>query len=95
MLFGKFLIFATERGIVKKSNLTDYKKIKQSGLKAIKIIDGEKTTIDTVINASDLEAFEERISEMEGVSNVNIWIDDEGATHKGMHEMIFISEPSF
>jgi len=40
-LEGKFLMFATEGGIVKKSNLTDYKKIKQSGLKAIKIVDGD------------------------------------------------------
>ncbi len=40
-LEDKFLIFATERGLIKKSNLTDYKKIKQSGLKAIKIVDGD------------------------------------------------------
>ncbi|TDJ05276.1 MAG: DNA gyrase subunit A [Deltaproteobacteria bacterium] len=38
---GKFLMFATERGIIKKSNLTDYKKIKQTGLRAIKIQDGD------------------------------------------------------
>jgi DNA gyrase subunit A len=38
---GKFLLFATERGIVKKSDLTDYKNVKQSGLKAIKVVDGD------------------------------------------------------
>lgn len=38
---GKFLIFATERGIIKKTDLTDYKKIKQTGLRAIKIQDGD------------------------------------------------------
>jgi DNA gyrase subunit A len=38
---GKFLIFATERGLVKKSALSDYKNVKQSGLRAIKIIDGD------------------------------------------------------
>lgn len=38
---GKYLIFATERGIVKKSDLTDYKRINQSGLRAIKIVDGD------------------------------------------------------
>jgi DNA gyrase subunit A len=38
---GKFLLFATERGLVKKSSLSDYKNIKQSGLRAIKIIDGD------------------------------------------------------
>jgi DNA gyrase subunit A len=36
-----FLLFATERGLVKKTALSEYKNIKQSGLKAIKIIDGD------------------------------------------------------
>jgi len=38
---GKFLIFATEKGIVKKSDLEEYTKIKQSGIKAIKVVDGD------------------------------------------------------
>ena len=40
-LENQFLIFATERGIVKKTSLTEYKNIKQSGLRAIKIQDGD------------------------------------------------------
>ncbi len=38
---GKYLLFATERGIVKKTELSEYKNVKQSGLKAIKILDGD------------------------------------------------------
>ncbi len=38
---GKYLIFCTERGIVKKTDFTDYKKIKQTGIRAIKIQDGD------------------------------------------------------
>lgn len=38
---GKFLLFSTERGLVKKSALSDYKNVKQSGLRAIKIVDGD------------------------------------------------------
>ncbi len=38
---GKYLLFATERGLVKKSALADYKNVKQSGLKGIKILDGD------------------------------------------------------
>ena len=38
---NKFLIIATRNGLVKKSSLTDYKRIPQSGLKAIKIVDGD------------------------------------------------------
>jgi len=38
---NQFLIFSTERGIVKKTPLSDYKNIKQSGLRAIKIQDGD------------------------------------------------------
>jgi DNA gyrase subunit A len=37
----KFLIFATNKGLVKKSSLKDYGNIKQSGLKAIKLQDGD------------------------------------------------------
>ena len=38
---GKYLLFATERGTVKKSLLTEYKNVKQSGLRAINVIDGD------------------------------------------------------
>ena len=38
---GKFLMFATEKGLVKKTELAEYKKIKQSGLRAIKVQDGD------------------------------------------------------
>ena len=40
-LKDRYVIFATERGLVKKSALSDYKRIKQSGLRAIKIVDGD------------------------------------------------------
>ena len=39
---GKFLMIATAKGIVKKSELSEYKNIRQSGLTAIKIIDGDE-----------------------------------------------------
>ena len=38
---GKYLIFATDRGLVKKTSLGDYNRINQSGLRAIKIQDGD------------------------------------------------------
>ncbi|MFZ8934102.1 MAG: DNA gyrase subunit A [Bacteriovoracaceae bacterium] len=38
---GKYLVFATEKGLVKKTNLSDYKRIKQTGLRAIKVQDGD------------------------------------------------------
>jgi DNA gyrase subunit A len=38
---GKYLIFATDRGLVKKTSLGDYSRINQSGLRAIKIQDGD------------------------------------------------------
>jgi DNA gyrase subunit A len=36
-----FLIFATERGLIKKSDLKEYQNIKQSGIRAIKVMDGD------------------------------------------------------
>lgn len=38
---NKYLIFATESGLVKKTSLEEYKNIKQSGLRAIKVLDGD------------------------------------------------------
>lgn len=41
---GKYLMFATEQGLIKKSELSDYKRIKTSGLRAINIVDGDNLT---------------------------------------------------
>jgi DNA gyrase subunit A len=41
-LDNKFLLFATERGVVKKSELSLYKNVKQSGLRGINVDDGDK-----------------------------------------------------
>lgn len=39
---GNFLVFATKQGIVKKSELSEYKNMRQNGLKAIKVVDGDE-----------------------------------------------------
>jgi DNA gyrase subunit A len=39
---GHFIIFATRQGIVKKSELSEYKNMRQNGLKAIKVVDGDE-----------------------------------------------------
>ncbi len=39
---GYFLVFATKQGIVKKSELSEYKNMRQNGLKAIKVVDGDE-----------------------------------------------------
>ncbi len=38
---GHYLVFATKHGIVKKSELSEYKNLRQNGLKAIKVVDGD------------------------------------------------------
>lgn len=38
---GKFIVFATKAGLVKKSDLAYYEKIRQSGIQAIKLKDGD------------------------------------------------------
>ncbi|MBF0363563.1 MAG: DNA gyrase subunit A [Oligoflexia bacterium] len=47
-LDGKYILMATERGLVKKSPLVEYKHIKFTGLKAIKIVSGD-ALVDAVI----------------------------------------------
>jgi DNA gyrase subunit A len=39
---GHFIIFATKQGIVKKSELSEYKNMRQNGLKAIKVVEGDE-----------------------------------------------------
>jgi len=39
---GSFIVFATKHGIVKKSELSEYKNMRQNGLKAIKVVDGDE-----------------------------------------------------
>ena len=41
-LENHYLIIATENGTVKKTELDEYKNIKQNGLKALKLVDGDK-----------------------------------------------------
>ncbi len=41
----KFLIFATKRGLVKRTSLYEYRNVKQNGLRAIKVVDG-----DSIVN---------------------------------------------
>jgi hypothetical protein len=59
----------------------------------VKIVDGETITIDTVINASDLESFEKEFLG-DDVQNVNVWIDADGSTHKEIQRMHFIGSES-
>ncbi|WP_127715464.1 DNA gyrase subunit A [Halobacteriovorax sp. HLS] len=49
---GKYLIFATENGLVKKTSLDEYKNVKQSGLRAIKIQDGDSLCNVRVLEGS-------------------------------------------
>jgi len=37
----KYLIIATEQGLIKKTSLEEYKNVKQSGIRAIKVVDGD------------------------------------------------------
>jgi DNA gyrase subunit A len=39
---SNYLIFATRQGIIKKTELTEYKSVRQNGLRAIKVVDGDE-----------------------------------------------------
>ncbi len=47
---GHFLVFATKQGIVKKSELSEYKNMRQNGLKAIKVVDGDEVLAVRITN---------------------------------------------
>jgi len=46
---GSYLIFITSKGIVKRTELSEYKNVKQSGIKAIKVVDGD-TLVDVRVS---------------------------------------------
>ena len=48
----KFLFFATERGLVKKSMLLNYKMIRQNGLRGIKVQDGDSVCAVRITNGN-------------------------------------------
>ena len=43
----KYIVFVTRGGLIKKSDLSDYQKVRQSGMKAIKLVEG-----DTIVNVA-------------------------------------------
>lgn len=47
-----FLVIVTERGLVKKTPLTEYKNVHQSGIKAIKIVDGDRLLCASVTDGN-------------------------------------------
>ena len=48
----KFLFFATEKGMVKKSELSNYKTIRQNGLRGIKVQDGDSIRTVKITNGN-------------------------------------------
>jgi DNA gyrase subunit A len=48
----KYLIIATKNGLIKKTSLQEYKNIKQSGLKAIKIVTGDSVVGVNITDSS-------------------------------------------
>ena len=49
----KYLIFATKKGLIKKSKLSDFENVKKNGLKALNIKDGDKLIAAKITEGSD------------------------------------------
>lgn len=88
----KFLIFATKKGIIKKVRLSEFEKVRSSGLKAINIKEGDELIAAKITNGNDdiflitknglcLRINENKIREMgrtaSGVRGINVKNDDE------------------
>ena len=88
----KFLLFATKKGIIKKVRLSEFEKVRSSGLKAINIKEGDELIAAKITNGNDdiflitknglcLRINENKIREMgrtaAGVRGINIKQDDE------------------
>lgn len=88
----KFLVFATKKGIIKKVRLSEFEKVRSSGLKAINIKEGDELIAAKITNGNDdiflitknglcLRINENKIREMgrtaAGVRGINVKNDDE------------------
>ena len=88
----KFLVFATKKGIIKKVRLSEFEKVRSSGLKAINIKEGDELIAAKITNGNDdiflitknglcLRINENKIREMgrtaSGVRGINVKNDDE------------------
>lgn len=49
----KYLIFATQNGLIKKTKLSEYNSVRQNGLKALNIKDGDKLIAAKITNGKD------------------------------------------
>ena len=49
----KFLIFATKNGLIKKTKLSEYSSVRQNGLKALNIKDGDQLIAAKITNGKD------------------------------------------
>ena len=49
----KYLIFATQKGLIKKTKLSEYSSVRQNGLKALNIKDGDKLITAKITNGND------------------------------------------
>ena len=49
----KYLVFATQNGLIKKTKLSEYDSVRQNGLKALNIKDGDKLIAAKITNGSD------------------------------------------
>ena len=88
----KFLVFATKKGIIKKVRLSEFEKVRSSGLKAINIKEGDELIAAKITNGNDdiflitknglcLRINEYKSREMgrtaSGVKGINVKNDDE------------------
>ena len=88
----KFLIFATKNGLIKKTKLSEYSSVRQNGLKALNIKDGDQLIAAKITNGKDdiflitknglcMRFNEENLRDMgrtaSGVRGINIKENDE------------------
>jgi DNA gyrase subunit A len=82
---GHYLIFATKQGIVKKSELSEYKNMRQNGLKAIKVVDG-----DAVLSVRITDGKKDILLASSGGKSIRFFEDDcrpQGRVSQGVKGM--------
>ncbi|KGT37186.1 DNA gyrase subunit A [Campylobacter fetus] len=86
---SKSLAFFTKNGIVKRTNLSEFKNIRSIGVKAINLDDNDELVTVVIANSEPDESYDDSFEDGEGVSNLQTISEDNSENSLESGKMLF------
>ncbi|QQF52217.1 DNA gyrase subunit A [Campylobacter fetus subsp. venerealis] len=86
---SKSLAFFTKNGIVKRTNLSEFKNIRSIGVKAINLDDNDELVTVVIANSELDESYDDSFEDGEGVSNLQTISEDNSENSLESGKMLF------